>query len=230
MTTIEPAIPTFHPDDDLINALLDGELDEADQQAVHEHLETCARCQESLESLQAVKSMLANLPEPVLPRSFTLSPAMAAQKPGAEGSTSGVVRLLPLARMLSIAAVIAFLVVGAALAWGPVTTSPETADGAEAGIVFSATGTRSATNASQEAEAPVRAAVPGQVVDRGVAATSSTNALSAMGDRSATTADPDSGMSTLQVVWLTSGAVAIVAGAFWAGLHVRSAIRAQDAS
>lgn len=203
-----------HLDDDLLNAWLDGEATGTEADAIRDHLAVCERCQAELESLRAIKTMLADLPEARLPRSFTLTPAQAARKPEPVRN-AGVVRLLPVTRILGIAAVIAFLVLGAADAFGPITESLGGSDNAPANAALS--GTNPDTGASQEQEqAPMRAAAPGQVIDRGTSATSSNDVVGSM-SQPAPVAD-DSDTPALRVAWIASGALAVVALAAWAFL------------
>jgi len=67
----------MHPADwdqqqEQLSAYLDGELSLAEQEALERHLPTCARCQQALAELRAVRRLLHALPAPALPRSFTL--------------------------------------------------------------------------------------------------------------------------------------------------------------
>jgi hypothetical protein len=63
------------PIDDL-SAYADGEvLSDDERTRIEAHLRTCEMCRSELESIRQVSSLLADLPEPVLPRSFRLSAA-----------------------------------------------------------------------------------------------------------------------------------------------------------
>lgn len=65
-----------------LSALLDGELSAEEQAWAEEHLKQCGPCSLQLADLRQTVAMLHALPQPKLPRSFTLSPealAMPAQ-------------------------------------------------------------------------------------------------------------------------------------------------------
>jgi len=63
-----------HPSDELISAFLVGAIDDpAIGATVSGHLETCPACREQVAQLQAITKLLAELPAPPLPRSFTLT-------------------------------------------------------------------------------------------------------------------------------------------------------------
>lgn len=58
-----------------LSAYADGAyLSASERAAIEQHLASCERCREELESVQAVSALLSDLPEPELPRSFRLSP------------------------------------------------------------------------------------------------------------------------------------------------------------
>lgn len=207
-----------HLNDDLLNAWLDSNVTDAEADTIKGHLAGCERCRHELDALRAVKDSLAGLPDVQLPRSFALTPEQAFEDQDPEPA-SNVIRLLPVTRMLGIAAVIAFLVLGAATAFGPVQQSFESDAGSgETSPILSMSGTNQESGASEEPEAPVRAAAPGEVIDRGISATSSNSALDAMNRIAPAETDSDSDMSPLQVAWITSGAIAIVSLLSWAGL------------
>jgi anti-sigma factor RsiW len=56
-----------------LSALLDGQLSEQEQVHCDAHLATCQQCSLALTDLRQTASLLRALPEPQLPRSFTLS-------------------------------------------------------------------------------------------------------------------------------------------------------------
>lgn len=216
-----------HLGDDLLNSWLDGVATDAERRLVEEHVETCDHCREALDSLAMVKQALADLPEPALPRSFQLTPEQAATPtPIRKDPPSNVVRLLPITRVLSIAAVIAFLVLGGATALGPgsnvltgndqvATESGETGDDAETFEV------------SDAAFPPPMAALPqdeGQVLSRGDSATSSNIASEALDnmalerEASPGTSESEDSSQGLMVATITAGIIALAASALWFGL------------
>jgi anti-sigma factor RsiW len=62
-----------------LSAYLDGLLNAAERARLEAHLRSCSGCQADLNSLRYVVTMTRSLPEMHAPRSFTLSPVMAAQ-------------------------------------------------------------------------------------------------------------------------------------------------------
>ena len=55
-----------------LSAFIDKQLSEQELAACHSHLETCQQCQSALASLKQTVAFLQALPQPALPRSFTL--------------------------------------------------------------------------------------------------------------------------------------------------------------
>lgn len=72
-----------------LSAYLDGALPVAERDALERHLASCVECQSQLAGLVRVGQLLRSLPEPALPRSFTL-PATATR-----GGRSGAARRGP---------------------------------------------------------------------------------------------------------------------------------------
>ena len=62
-----------HPGPDKLSEYLDARLPGGERGRVTEHLESCSRCREELDSLRATISHLRQLPQHTLPRSFTLA-------------------------------------------------------------------------------------------------------------------------------------------------------------
>jgi hypothetical protein len=76
-----------HPRADL-SAYADGQLGWTAGERVEQHIETCDACRDELAALRAVRSALADLPRATSPRSFALTPEMAA-RPERAPVTSG---------------------------------------------------------------------------------------------------------------------------------------------
>ncbi|HEX6777119.1 MAG TPA: zf-HC2 domain-containing protein [Ktedonobacterales bacterium] len=55
-----------------LSALLDNQLDPQERAALEAHLRDCAECQSELASLRQTRALLRALPQPALPRNFTL--------------------------------------------------------------------------------------------------------------------------------------------------------------
>jgi negative regulator of sigma E activity len=64
-----------------LSALLDNQLGEQERAALEAHLRDCAECQAELASLQQTRALLRALPQPVLPRNFTLPLDVAVEEP-----------------------------------------------------------------------------------------------------------------------------------------------------
>lgn len=65
-----------------LSALIDGQLSAEEQAQSEEHLRTCELCQQQLAELRQMVALLQALPQPKLPRSFTLpvaEPALASR-------------------------------------------------------------------------------------------------------------------------------------------------------
>lgn len=63
-----------------LSAFLDKQLTPQEQAFFDAHLQSCQRCQHVLAELRSTKALLRAMPEPSLPRSFTL-PAALSQEP-----------------------------------------------------------------------------------------------------------------------------------------------------
>jgi preprotein translocase subunit SecG len=123
-----------------------------------------------------------------------------------------VVRLLPIVRILSIAAVLALLVLGGATALGPVSDS---FSGNDTDMAADSVTNQSA-GASEETYPTRMAIAPGEVVDQGQAATSSNSAMDAMGDGlQQADSEASNDRSTLKVATITVGIFALVMVGSW---------------
>lgn len=74
-----------HPRDDLASYAA-GELSPARAARVEAHLESCPACRSEVEDLRVLRAALRSLPDVRAPRSFALTPQMAAE-PGSQTST-----------------------------------------------------------------------------------------------------------------------------------------------
>ena len=63
----------------LLSAYIDGETSASESRRVQEHLASCPGCAAELESLRATTMLLGRLPQLEPPRSYTLTPAQAAE-------------------------------------------------------------------------------------------------------------------------------------------------------
>jgi hypothetical protein len=169
-----PSSGSIQPED--LNAYLDGELTAGEAASIEAHLVEHPDQQQELSELRGLVSLLAHLPQYEPPRSFSLSPEHLrdAETP------NNVVRFLPVVRMLSVAAVLAFLVVGA-LAVFEYTNDDTDSTGDLANQQNPAeTGTGDPTQASKEATGDSTSG-DGGLVDRGDSAANNAVAPEAPG-------------------------------------------------
>ncbi|MGC4107473.1 MAG: zf-HC2 domain-containing protein [Thermomicrobiales bacterium] len=175
-----------HPDIDLLSDYVSGGGSPETRAAITAHLVECEACREDVRSLRATVALLHDLPQIAPPVSFQLG-AEYAKSPRSGGSVtpepSKIVRLLPLVRTLSVAAVLLFMVIGGAALFD----SRDHNDGQQSAMIGPTSVTegdsdalKGSGNQSSDDEAPARsAAVPpttgGGVVDRGDSASADVN-------------------------------------------------------
>ena len=201
-----------HLGDDILNAVVDNVATEQEREVVERHTATCETCQRQLEELRAVKAIFGSLPEVAPPRSFQLTEEQA-RKPVSirPEQPSTVIRLLPIVRTLSVAAILAVMVLGGVVALGPSGQS-------------STNETDNASTSFQMQEPPLSAAPvqPGEVVDQGESASAHDSTSNALDDEvrevSSSTSGPDEGLTTLEVVTIAIGVLAIGLSLAWMGI------------
>jgi anti-sigma factor RsiW len=59
-----------HVEREILSAMIDGELEADQRRAVHEHLQTCAACRETVEEFTQIHGLMGRLPRLVAPESF----------------------------------------------------------------------------------------------------------------------------------------------------------------
>ena len=59
-----------HVEREILSALIDGELSSDERRMVHEHLQTCAACRETVEEFTQIHGMVGELPRLVAPAAF----------------------------------------------------------------------------------------------------------------------------------------------------------------
>lgn len=207
-----------------ISAYLDGECTETEHLAAHAHLEACGDCRALADDQQFVMSLLGSLEEPKLPRSFTLTPEMVAKPAplGGQGgetvtSTAGsnLVRFEPIARLLSIAAVLVFLVLGGAQLAGLGGESDSNTDQA---FELSETNPRDEALQNQEP-----ALARGEVREQGESAAANAAPLTTENARvDMQSQASDSGLTLLEITTIGVGIVALAAIASWILIHYRA--------
>lgn len=98
-------LPNDHPSDDVLHALLDGELDGRHQKRLAAHLHECASCAARMERLSRLFDLIESLPEAALESDF--SAAVLRSLPAAS-------RRLPRLAALEAALASALMIVAAA--------------------------------------------------------------------------------------------------------------------
>lgn len=204
-----------HLADDILNAWIDGVATPEEHAIVTSHTATCDVCAERLDELQAVKTMFGELLDVAPPRSFALT-AEQAKKPtpiGERSTASNIIRLLPIVRTLSVAAMITVLILGATLVLNPPddTVSLDTSSEMTTGETDDAPGSLEITNqapASQER---------GEVVDQGEAASAHDSTTSSL-EREAQPTEIETtgtGLTGLEIATIVLGVLAILLGVSW---------------
>jgi anti-sigma factor RsiW len=70
-----------HLGDEVLSALVDDQLSRDERAPVQAHLGDCSVCQQRLEELRSVVSLLRSLPDVDVPRDFSLGPRVVADPP-----------------------------------------------------------------------------------------------------------------------------------------------------
>lgn len=205
-----------HLADDILNAWIDGVATPDEQSIVEHHLASCGTCQHRMDELQTVKAMLGGMEEIAPPRSFALTPEQAKKPTPIRERTntaSNIVRLLPIVRTLSVAAMLTVLILGATLVidrdgndFDPgVTTEMQSAETDNGG---GSLGESNPAPASQER---------GEVVDQGEAASAhdSTTTTLAGEAQSVPIATTEAGLTGLEIATIVIGVVSLLLGISW---------------
>ena len=214
---------THHLSPEEIAAYLDGECTETESRAAQTHLDACAECRQIADDQQFIMTLMGSLQEPELPRSFAVTADLveeapplispvSAQPPPTSGSN--LVRFEPFAKFLSIAAVIAFLVLGGAQMAG-IGDSSQTANQA---IELSETDSSSEALQSQEP-----ALARGEVREQGESAAA--NAAPLIADNTLVdtqTRATNNGLTAIEITTIGVGIVALASIAGWILIHYRA--------
>lgn len=81
-----------------LSAFIDEQLSPAEQAQTEAHLHTCAACQQQLTELRQTVALLHALPQPRLPRSFTLPIAESSTAPRVSDAARPLAPITPLPR------------------------------------------------------------------------------------------------------------------------------------
>jgi hypothetical protein len=214
-----------HLGDEILNAWIDGVATDEERLIVDEHLAACETCAHRLDELQIVKAMLGDLGEVAPPRSFRLTPEQA-KKPTPlrpRDNSGAIVRLLPLVRALSVAAMIAVLVMGGVLALRPESGTIDDSGSNTMSLGMMPAGETGSTSSSFDEETPADTELArGEVVDQGEAASAHDSTSNAIIGEAQGEALPssESGLSGLEIATITTGVLAMLLGMIWMGLSM----------
>lgn len=205
-----------------IHAYLDGECSENERERAASHVAICAKCARELDDFGALKSLLSSMGEAELPRSFMLPAEFGNTVPLTSPMTSAVTRdnthdlgrFEPVARIFSIAAVLAFLVLGGGQLAGWIGDDTDTSNN-----VALNSETEVTNNALQDQEpAPER----GELREQGDSAAAGAGSLTSETARVDTAAQVDTSLTPLEITTVGLGVVALAAIASWILIHYRA--------
>lgn len=206
---------TEHLNDELLNTLVDGNATTAERTTIETHLATCQDCSARLTDLFAIRSILGDMDTVAPPRSFSLTAEQAKKpvplRPAETNEPDTIVRMLPIMRTLSVAAILVFMVLGGALGKDMFIDDPASNDSAPS--MQRETNPAPSTSEDQNQDAEV--AIDG-ITDQGDSASSGTGAMdpTATGTAQATD-DAADGLSTLQIATLSTAVLALILTASW---------------
>lgn len=156
---------------DDLSAYIDGRVSDSERRAIAEHIAACAECRTELAQLRATVRLLNGLRQVSPGRSFQLGMEHDRQ----HDRRSPVVRLLPVVRSLSVAAIILFIVASGALLLGNTRDDGSTPAGSsivsETSVTDGASQGAGESNTSGARPAPdTDSSGSGTLIDRGAAA------------------------------------------------------------
>lgn len=154
-----------------LSAHIDGMLSEGDHSVIANHLATCADCRSELAQLRVIAGLLSALPHYRPRRSFQLGMEHDTHRP----QPSPIIRVLPMVRSLSVAAVIVFMVAAGAFVLGGTSDDVDQATAPRSGV-------QSETGAADDTSQGVGQAGDARtnderLIDRGAAASSGDDPL-----------------------------------------------------
>lgn len=212
-----------------LNAYLDGEVSASEQATIESHLAECAECSAELEQFQSVKNLMGSLTEVDVPRSFALpaefgkiepisSPA-SPSAPSTGGSGKGnLTRFEPVARILSIAAVLAFLVLGGGQVAGLFGDDANDTNTNNTELVGDSE-TNTESSALENAEPALER---GELREQGDSAATGAGSLTTNLAPVDTAQQADEGLTALEITTIGVGVVALAAIASWILIHYRA--------
>ncbi|HYP59845.1 MAG TPA: zf-HC2 domain-containing protein [Thermomicrobiales bacterium] len=160
-----------HLSEDELNRYLDGDLDSAERARADAHLSHCVDCRSSLADVQMLASLLSDLPQVDIPRSFQLGPEFARPATLWDRLAALLLPMLPAMRattvalLLMLGGITAYRIADDQPSSGPVSelTAPAATTSVVGGDQFAATNTPAITetpiaNTAQKAPPPTDSA------------------------------------------------------------------------
>ena len=210
-----------HLTEEQLSTYLDRECSEMERTEAAAHIALCEKCAHELHQMGVVKQAFALLNPAELPRSFVLpagfagvAPLVSPAAPVSAPSGSSIRRFEPVARLLSIAAVLAFLFLGSGQMAGWI---GDDNDSSSNGALISETD--APASALQEQEPAV---ARGELREQGDAAATGAGTLSSQPARVDTPTQVDNDLTLLELTTVGIGVVALIAIASWILIHYRA--------
>ena len=210
-----------------LNTYLDGEATPGEQLILEAHLAECGECSAELDQFSAVKGMFTSLGEVDVPRSFVLpaefgkntslaSPASPATSGGSGKGT--LTRFEPVARILSIAAVLAFLVLGGGQVTGLFGDDSDNVSNNNTELV----GDSETNQDSSALESAEPALERGELREQGDSAATGAGSLTTNLAPVDNAEQANNGLTALEITTIGVGVVALAAIASWILIHYRA--------
>lgn len=214
-----------HLRDDEITAYIDGECTDVEHRHVRDHIAHCADCRRKTDDQMQIKNLLGSLVEPEIPRAFTLPDSygeISAPHVNTEivriasPGVGKITRLEPVLRFISIAAVIAFLVMGGAQLAG-VGDAGSNSDSSQ--ITLTETDSQSSALDSQETTI-----ARGEVRAQGESAAAGAGPLTAQHPLGDTAAQASTSLTLIEITTIGVGIVALTSIASWILIRYRAGV------
>lgn len=216
-----------HLTDEKLNTYLDGEATASEQAYAESHLAECAECFAELDQFKSVKNTFASLGDIKVPRSFALPVEFGTvtplASPGAPATSSGsdianLSNFEPVARILSIAAVLAFLVLGGGQITGLLGEDSDNESNNNTELVGNSE-TNPNSSALQDTEPALER---GELREQGDSAATGAGQLTTNLAPVDNTEQANTGLTALEITTIGIGVVALAAIASWILIHYRA--------
>ena len=213
-----------------IAAYLDGETSDTEFRTAQQHLSSCAECKQHADEQNFVRTLMGSLGEPELPRSFAITPEMVepaaplvspASPTQSERPGGTILRFEVFTKYLSVAAVIAFLVLGGAQLAGFGDTPDTNSNGS---IELTETGVGDGALQVQE---PTLSR--GEVREQGESAAVNAAPLTTNTNVDTHTQATENGLTPIEITTIGVGIVALASISGWILIHYRAGTSSSNA-